>query len=215
MRLRRKAWARPELEKDPKVIYNPTDFKGRWQEVFNNNYPIHLELGCGRGRFISQCAELNSNINYIAIDLYDEVLVKALRKINEKGLTNVRIVPTNIDKLGEIFDTDEIEKIYINFCNPWPSRRHHHKRLTHPDFLKVYKKIMKDHSKIWFKTDDDGLFKDSLNYFASERLIENFKTLDLHQSGFQDNIMTEYEEKFSGQGIRIKCGIFEVSKHTI
>ncbi|HHY26141.1 MAG TPA: tRNA (guanosine(46)-N7)-methyltransferase TrmB [Desulfitobacterium dehalogenans] len=212
MRLRRKAWARPELENDPKVIYNPMDYKENWHEVFGKDQPIHLELGCGRGQFISQCAELNSHINYIAIDLYDEVLVKALRKINEKNLINVRIIPMNIAKLEDVFNKDQIEKIYINFCNPWPSRRHHHKRLTHPQFLTVYKKLMKDHSEIWFKTDDDELFKDSLKYFESEGFIEKYSTLDLHRSEFRENVMTEYEEKFSNQGMKIKFGIFAVDK---
>lgn len=211
MRLRRKAWARPELESDSKVICNPFDNRGNWNEVFHNNQPIHLELGCGRGQFISQCAELNKDINYIAIDLYDEVLVKALRKINEKELNNVRIIPMNIQKLGEVFDKNEIDKVYINFCNPWPSRRHHQKRLTHPQFLKIYKSLLKNHSEIWFKTDDEGLFKDSLNYFAVEGFLEKYKTFDLHQTDFTDNIMTEYEVKFSSQGIRIKFGIFEVA----
>lgn len=215
MRIRRKAWARPELENDNKVIYNPTDYKGKWNEIFNNNNPIHLELGCGRGQFISQCAELDSSINYIAIDLYDEVLVKALRKVNEKDLNNVRIIPMRIEKLGDIFNTDEIEKIFINFCNPWPSRRHHNKRLTHPQFLKTYKKIMKDHSEIWFKTDDDGLFSDSLKYFESEGLHEEYVSFDLHQSDFNENIVTEYEEKFSAQGIKIKFGIFKVNKKKV
>ncbi|MGI1660284.1 MAG: tRNA (guanosine(46)-N7)-methyltransferase TrmB [Desulfitobacterium sp.] len=212
MRLRRKAWARPELENDDLVIINPTDYKGRWREIFDNDLPIHLELGCGRGQFISQCAELKSQFNYIAIDLYDEVLVIALRKINEKNLNNVRIIPMNIAKLEEIFSPDEIEKIYINFCNPWPSRRHHHKRLTYPNFLRVYKKILKNRSEIWFKTDDDELFKDSLKYFENVGFREKLVDFDLHQSDFQENIMTEYEEKFSRQGIKIKFGIFEVEK---
>ncbi|MGE4273567.1 MAG: tRNA (guanosine(46)-N7)-methyltransferase TrmB [Desulfitobacterium sp.] len=212
MRLRRKAWARPELENDDLVIINPTDYKGKWREIFDNDLPIHLELGCGRGQFISQCAELKSQFNYIAIDLYDEVLVIALRKINVKNLNNVRIIPMNIAKLEEIFSAGEIEKIYINFCNPWPSRRHHHKRLTYPNFLRVYKKILKNRSEIWFKTDDDELFKDSLKYFENVGFREKLVDFDLHQSDFPENIMTEYEEKFSRQGIKIKFGIFEVEK---
>jgi len=212
MRLRRKPWARPELEKDQKVVLNPFDYKGKWQEVFEKAQPIHLELGCGRGQFISECAAANQNINYVAIDLYDEVLVKTLRKINEKELNNVRIIPMNISKLGEVFADNEIDKIYINFCNPWPSRRHHHRRLTHPEFLKVYKRLLKNHSEIWFKTDDDGLFKDSLRYFAGEGFDTKYLTYDLHQSDFSENIKTEYEEKFSSQGIKIKFGIFVVNK---
>lgn len=213
MRIRRKKWARPELEKDQKVIFDPENHQGKWLELFNNQNPIHLELGCGRGQFISQCAENNPHLNFIAIDLYNEVLVKTLRKINEKALENVRIIPMNIKKINEVFAEDEIAKLYINFCNPWPSRRHHIKRLTHPGFLDMYKKLLIDNAEIWFKTDDDGLFLDSLKYFAASGFKELSKTFDLHESPFvKNNIMTEYEEKFAGQGIKIKFGVFQNNK---
>lgn len=208
MRLRKKWWAKPELEKDPKVIFTPSEFKGRWQELFGNNQPIHLELGCGRGRFITELARENPEINYLALDVHHELLVKVLRKANENTLNNVRIIPMNIENIEEVFALDEIELIYINFCNPWPSNRHHRRRLTHPNFLRRYQTFLKKGSEIWFKTDDDLLFTDSLAYFQAAGFTELYRTYDLGQSDFQGNIQTEYEEKFSNQGIRIKFAQF-------
>ncbi|MDA8229621.1 MAG: tRNA (guanosine(46)-N7)-methyltransferase TrmB [Desulfitobacterium hafniense] len=208
MRIRKKRWAKPEMEKDHKVIYNPTELKGKWKDIFGNDNPIHLELGCGKGNFITKVAELNKNINYIAIDVYDEVLVYVLIKANENKLENIRIIPINIELLGNVFTQDEIEKIYINFCTPWPNRRHQKRRLTHPNFLRIYKNFLRLKSEVWFKTDDDLLFKDSLQYFKDEGFTEIYKTFDLHQSDYEDNTMTEYEEKFSSQGIKIKFGMF-------
>lgn len=209
MRLRKKKWAKPELEKDSKVIFDPAQFKRKWREFFGNDAPIQLELGCGRGSFITQLAEKNPNINYIAIDIHNELLVYVLRKVNEKNLNNVRIIPMYIENIGNVFDHEEIDRVYINFCNPWPNKRHHKRRLTHPNFLRIYKTFLNSESEIWFKTDDDLLFADSLEYFKAEGFKEIYKTLDLHQSGFKENIRTEYEEKFSEQGIKIKFGIFK------
>lgn len=209
MRLRKKRWAKPELEKDHKVIFNPSDHKGKWKELFGNSQPIHLELGCGRGRFINQLARMNTDTNYIAIDAHNELLVHVLRKANENNLNNVRITPIYIENTGGIFAPNEIEKIYINFCNPWPNKRHHKRRLTHPNFIRLYQTFLKNGSEIWFKTDDELLFTDSLRYFQEAGLKELYKTYDLHQSNFHGNIMTEYEEKFCNQGIKIKFGRFK------
>ncbi|NMA68469.1 MAG: tRNA (guanosine(46)-N7)-methyltransferase TrmB [Desulfitobacterium sp.] len=212
-RIRRRKWARPELEKDPKVIFQPQEYQGKWPELFKNQNPIHLELGCGQGEFISQCAENNPHLNFIAIDLYNEVLVQTLRKLNENSLENVRLIPMNIRLINEIFAEDEVAKIYINFCNPWPKRRHHIRRLTHPVFLEKYKKFLINKGEVCFKTDDDGLFQDSLKYFAESGFKELYKTFDLHSSSYaQNNIVTKYEEKFSSQGIKIKFGIFQNNK---
>ncbi|UWG97093.1 tRNA (guanosine(46)-N7)-methyltransferase TrmB [Dehalobacter sp. DCM] len=208
MRLRKKKWARPELEKDPKVIFIPSEKKGKWHEVFGNDYPIHLELGCGRGSFITKLAGMNPKINYIAIDTYNELLVMVIRKLNDNDIENVRVVLMNIENIEACFDQDEIDKIYINFCTPWPSNRHHRRRLTHPVFLKKYKTFIKEKAEIWFKTDDDELFADSLKYFREAGFAELYRTDDLTRSDFENNITTEYEEKFIGQGIRIKFGIF-------
>lgn len=208
MRLRKKPWAKPELEKDNRVIFNPTEFQGKWNECFGNAFPIHLELGCGRGSFITQLAKINPEINYIAIDIHPELLVYVLRKTNENKLNNLRIIPLYIENIGNIFAPDEIEKIYINFCNPWPNKRHHKRRLTHPNFLKMYQSFLKENAEVWFKTDDESLFTDSLEYFQSQGFKEVFKTYNLQESDFEGNIMTEYEEKFLEQGIRIKSAQF-------
>lgn len=209
MRLRKKWWAKPELEKDHKAIFNPSECKGKWQELFGNDQPIHLELGCGRGRFITELARVNTNINYIAIDVHNELLVYVLRKANENHLNNVRIIPIYIENIGEVFAPDEIDKIYINFCNPWPNKRHHKRRLTHPNFLRLYQTFLKQGSEIWFKTDDELLFAESLEYFRDTGFSEFYRTYDLEQSDLQGNILTEYEEKFSNQGIKIKFGRFK------
>ena len=205
MRLRKKWWARPELESSDIFIQDPRSLKGRWNEEFKNDNPIHLELGCGRGKFLKEKCEKYPDINHIAVDLKDEVLVYTLRtvKSSERELTNARIVALNIAFIAELFDKDEIDKIYINFCNPWPKDRHNKRRLTHTKFLEEYKKFLKKGSQIWFKTDDRGLFDDSLEYFKESGFSLDFVTYDLHNSDFKDNIMTEYETKFTGMGMKI------------
>lgn len=202
MRLRKKWWARPEMEASPLVITNPREYKRKWKEEFKNDNPVHLELGCGRGGFIAQKAVQNPDINYVAVDLKDEVLIYVLRKIEELEITNVRIVPLNIMFISEIFDKDEIEKIYINFCNPWPKERHNKRRLTHTRFLTEYKKFLKPGSEIWFKTDDTDLFNASQEYFKESGFEINYLTYDLHKSDFDQNIMTEYEKKFTELGMK-------------
>ena len=212
MRLRKKWWARPEMEASSKVVITPTDNKGKWREEFKNDQDIFLELGCGRGRFITNKALSNPNNNYVAVDLKDEVLIYALRKLEEKEISNVRIVPMNIAGIEEVFDKDEISGIFINFCNPWPKERHKKRRLTHPRFLSMYKKFLKNNGEIWFKTDDKGLFEESLEYFKESGFQLVYHTFDLHNSGFEENIMTEYEEKFSSMGMNIMFLIAKYNK---
>lgn len=210
MRLRKKWWARPEMEKDYKVVLSPEELRGKWQDCFGNDNPIYLELGCGKGSFITGMALANKNINFIAIDMLDEVLVYALRKANENELENVRIIPLNIEKISEIFAPGEIDRIYLNFSTPWPKKRHNKRRLTHPGFLKQYQGFLKKDKEIWFKTDNEDFFNDSLEYFREQDFGEEYKTFDLHQSDFQGNVMTEYEEKFAQMGVNIKFGIFKL-----
>ncbi|GFP75194.1 tRNA (guanosine(46)-N7)-methyltransferase TrmB [Clostridium fungisolvens] len=202
MRLRKKWWARPELEEAKNVVTNPSEFKGRWSEAFGDSNPVHLELGCGRGKFISEKAAANPGINHVAIDLKDEVLIYALRKVNEAEVPNVRLIPMNISFIGDVFDKDEISKIYINFCNPWPKERHKKRRLTHTSFLKIYKTFLKPNSEIWFKTDDVGLFEESQEYFKESGFTLEYLTYDLHNDEFKENIMTEYEAKFTSLGMK-------------
>lgn len=202
MRLRKKWWARPELENDKKVVIRPMEKKGLWKDEFKNSNPIHLELGCGRGQFISSKAKENPDVNYIAVDLKDEVLIYALKKVNEAEVENVRLIPMNISFISEVFDKDEVSKIYINFCNPWPKDRHKKRRLTHTKFLTEYKKFLKPESEIWFKTDDTELFDESQEYFKDNGFELKYVTYDLHKSDFHQNIMTEYETKFTSLGMK-------------
>ncbi|NTW71468.1 MAG: tRNA (guanosine(46)-N7)-methyltransferase TrmB [Eubacteriaceae bacterium] len=209
MRLRKKWWAKPEMEKDMKVITTPSHMKSKWKENFGSHNPIHLELGCGKGQFITSLAEKNPAINYIAVDYQYEVLIYLLRKANEKKIENLRIIPMDITHINDVFDRDEIDRIYINFCNPWPKVKHNKRRLTHIRYLDKYMEFLKSDSEIWFKTDDDMLFTDSLEYFQNKGFLESYKTVDLHNSGFENNVMTEYEEKFSNMDIAIKFSIFK------
>lgn len=205
MRLRKKWWARPELEESNLFVPKASDNKGKWHEVFGNSNPIYLELGCGRGGFLTKHAEENPNINYVAIDLKDEVLIYGLHKLQEKNLQNARLTAMNIDFIEDVFEKDEVSKIYINFCNPWPKDRHNKRRLTHTRFLEKYKKFLKKGSEIWFKTDDTDLFNASQEYFKESGFEIEFLTYDLHKSDFVGNVMTEYESKFTSLGMKTMC----------
>lgn len=205
MRLRKKWWARPELEASNLFVPKASDNKGKWNEVFGNSNPIYLELGCGRGGFLTKHAEANPNINYVAIDLKDEVLIYGLHKLQEKNIENARLTAMNIDFIEDVFEKDEVSKIYINFCNPWPKDRHNKRRLTHTRFLEKYKKFLKPGSEIWFKTDDTDLFNASQEYFKESGFEIEFLTYDLHKSDFEGNVMTEYETKFTSLGMKTMC----------
>lgn len=205
MRLRKKWWARPELEESNLFIPKASDNKGKWNEVFGNSNPVYLELGCGRGGFLLQHASNNPDINYLAVDLKDEVLIYGLHKLQENNLENARLTAMNIDFIEEVFEKDEVSKIYINFCNPWPKDRHNKRRLTHTRFLEKYKKFLKPGSEVWFKTDDTDLFNDSQEYFKECGFEIEFLTYDLHKSDFEGNMMTEYETKFTGLGMKTMC----------
>ena len=173
MRIRFKPWARGELEASKFYIDNPEDYKGKWRELFENDKPLHIELGCGKGGFISQIAVYNPDINYIAIDLVDAMLGLAKRKVEEeykmanREIDNVYLTRYDIERINNILSKeDRVERIYINFCNPWPRGKHRKKRLTHIRQLENYKEFLIDGGTIFFKTDDDGLFNDSINYFT-------------------------------------------------
>lgn len=203
MRLRKKQWARPEIEASSFVITNPAEYKGKWAREFNNPNPIYLELGCGMGKFISENAFNNPEMNFIGIDLKDEVIMRAKRNVEKKlmyngeGPINVRLIPLEISFIEKVFEGDEISKIYINFCNPWPKISHNKRRLTHKIFLTRYKTFLRPHSEIWFKTDDLDLFEASQEYFKESNFTINYLTYDLHKSDFKYNIETEYESKFT------------------
>lgn len=202
MRLRRKPWARPELLQSELFIENPREFKGSWNKVFNNNNEICLELGCGKGRFISNIAQKNKDKNFIAIDLKDEVLVYVKRKCEELNLENVRILSFDINYINEIFEKGEVSDIYLNFSTPWPKTKHNKRRLTHPRFLNKYLEVINPNSKIMLKTDHELFFLDSIEYLNENGFDILYKTMDLHNEEIE-NIMTEYEEKFLNKGMKI------------
>ena len=214
MRIRFKPWARPELEASEFYRDNPEELKNKWiQEFKNKENPIHLELGCGKGNFISQLAVQNPKTNYIAIDLVDAMLGLAKRNVEQvyqeqnKEIDNVILTRFDIERITLILgEKDNIKRIYINFCNPWPKGKHRKKRLTHTRQLEKYKTFLAEGGEIYFKTDDDELFEGSLGYFEEAGFTIIKKTYDLHKEPiWENNIETEHEKMFSEQGIKIKA----------
>ncbi|TDF96322.1 tRNA (guanosine(46)-N7)-methyltransferase TrmB [Paenibacillus piri] len=211
MRLRGRKGIREALETQAElIVLNPAAYKGKWKDVFGNYRPIHVELGMGKGRFISQLSSLNPEINYIGVDMYDELLrragEKAVQSREENGgtLANLRLALFNIEKIGDMFETDELERIYLNFSDPWPKKRHARRRLTYSAFVRKYIDILNDNGEIHFKTDSRSLFEFSLNSLADMGLRMRNISLDLHADGPRtDLVMTEYETKFYEQGMNI------------
>lgn len=213
MRIRYKPWARPELEASKFYIDNPQDYKEKWKTLYKNKAPFHIELGCGKGSFIANIAVNNENINYLGIDLVDAMLglakrnIESIYKENNKEIENVYLTRHDIERIFLILGKkDKVERIYINFCNPWPRGKHHKKRLTHTRQLEKYKEILVEGGEVYFKTDDDGLFNDSLIYFKESGFKIEKYTFDLESEAyFWNNIQTEHEKMFTEQGIKIKA----------
>ncbi|QBK26565.1 tRNA (guanosine(46)-N7)-methyltransferase TrmB [Ureibacillus thermophilus] len=202
MRMRNKPWAKEFIEQHPEIIIqNPENYKGKWNELFGNNHPLHIEVGSGKGQFIVGMAQANPEINYIGIELYDKVIVKALEKALEAGSPpNLRLLKINAEELEKFFKKNEVQRIYLNFSDPWPKKRHAKRRLTHERFLKIYESILVDEGEIHFKTDNRGLFEYSLVSMSQYGMVLQYVSLDLHANEPEDNIRTEYEEKFSAMG---------------
>ncbi|NBI29154.1 tRNA (guanosine(46)-N7)-methyltransferase TrmB [Chengkuizengella marina] len=216
-RLRRRSDTIEFLENAKDVVeLKPQANKGKWKDIFGNDNPIHVELGMGKGKFISEMSLKYPEFNFIGIDLYDELVRKASEKAydlrEEQGVSNIdnlRLVLMNIEKIEEVFEKNEIDQIYLNFSDPWPKKRHASRRLTHTNFLNKYQYVLKDKGEIHLKTDSVSLFEFSLNSFADLDLkMKNIK-LDLHKEGTPENhVFTEYEEKFVEQGMRIhRCEV--------
>ena len=212
MRMRSKPWAKPELDACPFFVRTPEEQKGRWHEWFPEKRPVHLELGCGKGYSIAGLAPAHPELNYIGVDLKDVVLAPAKRIVEAafdgRPVANVALTGHDIERLREIMDErDRVERIYINFCNPWPKPRHWKRRLTYPTRLDDYRLLLPDNGEIWFKTDDDPLFRDTLRYFEAAGYEVYWMTQDLHADPIDDEItvMTEHERMFSEQGIPIKA----------
>lgn len=218
MRMRNKPWAKPELEACAYFVGDPVGMKGKWLSCFKKEQPLYIELGCGKGVFAAESATKNPDINYLAMDIEYKMLGVARRKIaamyEEKGMKEDNIILTacNIEKISEIFAPDEriADRIYINFCNPWPRKKHKKHRLTHPRQLEQYKNILKPDAQIHFKTDDDELFEESVEYFKECGFTVKYITRDLHKEDYPENVVTEHEKMFSDEGIPIKFLIAEL-----
>lgn len=216
MRIRKNPLARPALERSEYFVPSPTAHIGKWHSLFERIQPIRLELGCGRGAFISKLAASKPDINFLAIDIKDDVLYLAKKKIDEeykrqeKHPVNLKLMSQEIRLISRILnEADQVERIYINFPNPWYKGMHRTRRLTHPEQLLQYRVFLAPKGQIWFKTDDDDLFEDSLRYFKRCGFQILFQTRDLHQADFEENIPTEHEEMFTEQGHQIKFVIAE------
>ena len=203
MRHRRKPWSETEMANNKALVTNPTENKGKWNEAFGNDNPIYVEIGCGKGGFLSEMSKLYPNINFIGMEKEDQIVAAALKKSRESGVgENIRFMVENVANINEIFETGEVERLYINFCDPWPPKRHAKRRLTHRDFLLRYRQVLRAGGEIHFKTDNVGLFAFSVTEFPLGGFYPEQVTHDLHAQGIQ-GIMTDYEEKFHNMGTKI------------
>ncbi|HEL0565102.1 tRNA (guanosine(46)-N7)-methyltransferase TrmB [Streptococcus equi subsp. zooepidemicus] len=201
MRVRKRKGAQEHLENNPHyVILEPEAAKGRWCEVFGNDHPIHIEVGSGKGAFITGMALKNPEINYIGIDIQLSVLSYALDKVLASQAPNVRLLRVDGSSLTNYFDAGEVDMMYLNFSDPWPKSRHEKRRLTYKSFLDTYKQILPENGEIHFKTDNRGLFEYSLASFSQYGMTLKQVWLDLHASDYQGNVMTEYEARFAKKG---------------
>ena len=185
------------------VLTSAADYKGRWRELFGNNHPLHLEIGIGRGSFLKKCAAKMPEINYIGIETKEEVMLYGVKESAEAALPNIRFIWQNADELADFFNPGEVDRIYLNFSDPWPKKRHSKRRLTHSDFLERYSHVLQEGGELHFKTDHEELFEFSLNSLADAGWKLKNISLDLYKNLPGDNIPTDYETKFVEQGLKI------------
>ena len=193
------------INNSPYLVKNSIEYKGKWNSLFNNNNPIEIEIGTGKGKFIINKALENPNINYIGIEKYDYPLVNAVKLLQDVNITNLKLICFDALHIDEIFDK-EIDKIYLNFSDPWPKKRHEKRRLTSKQFLDKYEKLFKNEKRIQMKTDNDDLYEYSCISF-----IENGYEIIKTDTNYKDTITTEYEEKFIKSGKNINY-IYVVKK---
>jgi tRNA (guanine-N7-)-methyltransferase len=205
MRLRNVKGSRETIAANDYVVHDEETMKGKWHEFFGNNNPIHIEIGMGKGQFITELARRNPDINYIGIEKYSSVLVRAIEKREqETNMTNLFFIRMDAEYITNVFDANEVDRIYLNFSDPWPKDRHAKRRLTSTHFLGLYDNILVPDGRVIFKTDNRPLFDFSLEQVPEAGwILENY-TYDLHHSEYNEgNIMTEYEAKFSAMGTPI------------
>ena len=206
MRLRNVKGARDRISSSECVIKEPKELKGKWNTLFGNDNPIYIEIGMGKGQFIMENARRNPNINYVGIEKFSSVLVRAIEKKenSEDKLDNLVFLRFDAEYIEEIFEKDEVDRIYLNFSDPWPKDRHAKRRLTSKEFFARYNNILTKEGKVIFKTDNRALFDFSLEQVEEAKWVLVNKTYDLHNSEYvEGNIMTEYEERFVNEGIKI------------
>lgn len=206
MRFRYKEWAIPEMEQSPYVAIDIEPWQGRFPEFFETQAkPLYLELGCGKGRFLIDLATRHPEANFLGIDSEANALISAKRTLEEAALPNCRLARFDIVYIEKLFTENQVNGLYINFPNPWPKKRHHKRRLTHPRQLVHYRNFLRDGAEIWFKTDDQELYEASLAYFRNFGFTVIQHTPDLAHADDPSGIMTEYEEKWRGKNIPIKA----------
>ncbi len=204
MRLKKVKGADVIVKESNYIIKLPNEYKEHWQDVFENKNPIHIEIGMGKGNFIIGMAKKFPNINFIGIEMYDSVLVRAVQKLDEleEPLQNLKLIQMDAIEIDEVFK-NEVSLIYLNFSDPWPKKRHTKRRLTSKEFLQRYDGIFKNENIIFQKTDNNDLFEFSMESLQDYGYILKNVTRDLHSESFEDNVQTEYEEKFSKNDVKI------------
>lgn len=204
MRLRNITGSREVIANSPFVMPEEElfDYKGEWNKIFGNDNPIFIEIGMGKGRFIHTMAKTHPDLNYIGIEKYSSVLLRALQKMNEDELPNLKFIRMDAENIAKVFAEGEVEGIYLNFSDPWPKDRHAKRRLTSKEFLARYNVILKKEGRLEFKTDNRDLFNFSLQELETAGWNADVVTYDLHgdEKLMESNVMTEYEERFSSQG---------------
>ncbi|MFD1396500.1 tRNA (guanosine(46)-N7)-methyltransferase TrmB [Kroppenstedtia eburnea] len=204
MRIRRKPHAKQMVQEHPRVVKEPEQLRGKWHTLFGNDRPIHLELGTGKGQFLSRVCQDRPAVNWIGVERIEEVLLHALKKAEETPCANLRFLWMDVNRLDEIFAEGEVERIHLHFSDPWPKKRHARRRLTHHTFLHRYKKVLEPQGEILLKTDNSSLFDFSLEELEATGFTIVESTRDLYHSPYvRGNIPTEYEQKFTARGVPI------------
>ncbi|MDD6844469.1 MAG: tRNA (guanosine(46)-N7)-methyltransferase TrmB [Clostridia bacterium] len=202
MRLRNVPGARDVMAANEYVFTEPEGMAGTWSQVFGNSNPVHIEIGMGKGRFITTLAGMNPDINYVGIEKYSSVLLRAVEKQDELSLPNLRFIRMDAENITSVFGKEEVDRIYLNFSDPWPKDRHAKRRLTSRQFFARYNEILKSTGRVEFKTDNRPLFDFSVEEVNEAGWKLSVCTYDLHNDEklMEGNVMTEYEERFSSQG---------------
>ncbi|MEK4561572.1 tRNA (guanosine(46)-N7)-methyltransferase TrmB [Staphylococcus sp. FSL K6-3157] len=203
MRMRYKPWAEDYLKSHPELVDMDGSHARHISDWFDKNQEIYIEIGSGMGQFITTLAGQKPDINFISLEREKSVVVNIVDKVKELGLTNIKLICNDALELNEYFKDGEIDRIYLNFSDPWPKKRHTKRRLTYHTFLALYKQVLKEDGELHFKTDNRGLFAYSLESMSQFGMYFTKLNLNLHQEDDEDNIETEYERKFSDKGSRI------------